>query len=312
MPNIIRIPVDNPAELLNAGAYGAGALIRIQSGAAQAGPFANLTGTGSTPTIALVAGTYSYTGYDPAGTSATWYQTRYENSGGTLLSDWQAAFQVGTSTAGFLCSLADVKQRILATTVVETDTVDDEILLDFIADVSDSIATMTGRTLLPDPLSGTTTYLFDGFDALERGLLLPIPRGIRSVTLLEVAPYTGGTFTTTPSTDYFLQPSPQQRDPGWPATELWMTNIPSSNNPFPYFADGWQNIRITGSFGWPAIPPNVSAIAEAAVVRAWRAKQTGQADIVGTSEFGARILRFISPEERERLDRYTIKQVELV
>ena len=58
MANTLKIPVENADELLLAGVYGAGALIRIQSSTTEDGSFANLTGTGSTPTIALVAGTF--------------------------------------------------------------------------------------------------------------------------------------------------------------------------------------------------------------------------------------------------------------
>ena len=86
MPNLVRVLVENPDELLNAGAYGAGAVVRVQTSATQAGTYADVSGTGSTPTLALVTLIRAYTGYDPNGTVSSWYRTRYENAGATRLS----------------------------------------------------------------------------------------------------------------------------------------------------------------------------------------------------------------------------------
>src|SRR5262245_9841796 len=112
MPNIVKVKVENPDEIRNAGAYDTGAIIRLQTGATETGSFSDVSGTGSTPTLPIVAATRSYTGYDPNGTSSSWYRTRYENAGATRLSDWSAAFQVGDETAGQLCSLYDVQQEL--------------------------------------------------------------------------------------------------------------------------------------------------------------------------------------------------------
>lgn len=103
MPNILTLTALNPDQLLNVGAYGAGAVIQVQSGAAQVGPFAD-----ETPTVPLVAGTTSYTHYDTDGTTATWYRTRYENAGGTTTSEWSTAFQPHVS----LVALANAQARV--------------------------------------------------------------------------------------------------------------------------------------------------------------------------------------------------------
>ena len=72
MPNIVRIHVDNPDELLDPGAYDAGALIRTQSAATEGGAFANLSGTGSDPTLTIASGQQAYLAYDPNGIATTW------------------------------------------------------------------------------------------------------------------------------------------------------------------------------------------------------------------------------------------------
>ena len=91
MANAIRLtlPVRTPsATILLTGMYGAGAVFRVQSSSSETGTFADLSGTGSTPTIPIVSGTETYTATDPGGTSATWYRARLEDSGATRASDW--------------------------------------------------------------------------------------------------------------------------------------------------------------------------------------------------------------------------------
>ena len=68
----------------------------MEAAAAQGGPYSDLTGTGSTPTLTIIPATTSYTAYDPAGAATTWYRSRYENVGATRASDWSDPFQVGT------------------------------------------------------------------------------------------------------------------------------------------------------------------------------------------------------------------------
>jgi len=85
----VTLPLLVPAsDLLNAGMYGTGSLFRVQSAPTRDGTYADLTGTGATPTVALVSGTEVYSAYDPNGTATTWYRARIEDSGGTRLSDW--------------------------------------------------------------------------------------------------------------------------------------------------------------------------------------------------------------------------------
>lgn len=102
MPNILTLTASNPDQLLNAGAYGAGAVIQVQSGAASSGPF-----TDESPTVPIVSGTTAYTFYDTDGASSTWYRTRYENAAGTTVSEWSDPFQPQAS----LVSLADAQAR---------------------------------------------------------------------------------------------------------------------------------------------------------------------------------------------------------
>jgi len=297
MANVLRIGVENPDELLNAGAYAAGALIQIQSAATEAGAFADISGGGSTPTIPLVAGIFAYTGYDPAGASTTWYRTRYKNAGGTLTSDWTPAFQVGSIS---YCSLYDVRQDLEKAV---TDLTADELLLDYIAAATDYIRGYCGVDFIDTGL----TYTFDGYDAIYGGRCLLVPRGVRSLSLVETAAITGAAFTTVASTDYFLRPTTQERTPGWPATQLWLSDLAGITR----FPRGLANVRLTGTFGFATIPPRIESVARRIVVRAYASRQAGQADLLGTgSEAGTPMVSsYLSKRDRETLDSFRLAPV---
>lgn len=298
MPNIVKITVEAPDEILNAGAYGAGAVVRLQWSATEGGAYADVSGTGSTPTTAIVSGTRIYTGYDPLGTVSTWYRTRFENVGATRLSDWSTSFQVADETAGLLCSLYDAKQRLGI-----TDTSSDEDLLEIITQVSAEIQGYTGRRFAKTPSSGTGTFYFD---VEHSGRVLRVPQGIASMTTLEVAtqsqPETGGTFTTVAAGEWFLRPVTAERSYGWPATEVHITDTSSS-----YFAPGYNTVRATMALGFAQVPYDIQAVALSATVRNHMSKGSpgGVTALAGPTGQMV-ILRGIGPQEMATLDRYRV------
>jgi hypothetical protein len=305
MPIPMNITVENPTELLETGLYGTGAVIRLQWSATETGSFVDVTGTGSTPTIALVAAQRVYPGRDPNGTGSLWYRTRFENVGATRLSDWSDPFQVGGEAGGQLCSIYDVRQRL---EVDKADTTADEDLIEFIFQTSAEIQNYTGRQFAKIPSSGEKTYLFD---IAEPTSVLRIPPGIASMSLLEVAtisqPETGGTYSTIPTGEWMLRPVVAERDFGWPATSVIIDWRRASVLPF--FPWGRNVVRATMALGWAAVPRDIQAVALNSVVRHWKARQTGQSEVIGTDAFGGRLLRFISPEERDTLDLYRVRSV---
>lgn len=296
MPNVLKISVENPEELLNVGMYDTGALIQIQSGSAAAGPFSDLAGTGSTPTIAIVSGTRAYTGYDPAGASATWYQTRYKNAGGTRTSDWSSAFQVGAEEAGLICSIYDCKQAL---GIAASDITKDEDLLDLIVSVTDEFETVTGRDFTGDKSDVTfQMHTMSGRD-------LWLPRGLQSVTTLGVAttnqPSTGGTYTT--KTDFWLEPPDYMRDPYWPATYI---RFPTTGS---YFYDAAFGAQITGKRGFAKVPPRIARMAVNVVSAMYTTGgKVGPRVAIGP-EGATVILRDISPADWDYLMAFAAPRV---
>lgn len=313
MPNHVELTVENPEELRNAGAYGTGALMRLQAGATETGSFADVTGTGSTPTIPILDGVRSYDGYDPNGIASSWYQYRYE--GASRASDWSAAWQVGDETAGLLCSLYDVKQRIMGTATVSTS--EDELLLEIIREVSDDIEDYVGQWLAPRPTNpaSTTVLTFDvpgpWLWAATRSLLLERGgkrTGIRSFTSVGVAstsqPDTGGTYTTATAADLIIRPVPTTGDPG-----LRLEFLPTINGAVAYFRAGANTVQVTGSFGPASVAPRIQSVALAMVTRRWLGKETAAAAVAVGPDGGVKLLSDIPPGMRDTLDRMRVPNV---
>lgn len=189
-----------------------------------------------------------------------------------------------------------------------TDTADDDILDDIIADVNLDIEDMTGRAIGPGTVSGE---LIDGYDALENGACLPYPKGIRSISSLEVAATTGDTFYEIPSSDFFIRPSSYQRQPDWPGFEIWLTDIPSTGNSLGVFLPGFENIRLSAAIGWVSIPSTIVSAAETTAARTFHARQGGYVE--GSDEVGERDFRTLwRGNDIRTVRRYARKGVEII
>ena len=138
--------------------------------------------------------------------------------------------------------------------------------------------------------------------------------GIVALSRVEVGTFTGDVYATTPSSDYFLRPSPALLQPGWPFTELVMTNVPTVGNSRPSFYPGYNTIRLTGVFGWPMVPDDITEVALNITVQLWRAKGAGgggETTTVGTD--GERVItRLLSSQDWDVLWRYTRRDVLIV
>jgi hypothetical protein len=151
----LQIIVANTADLLNAEAYGAGALLRWESSADVAGPYVE----GGTE--ALVADVSLYDVWDAAGTEDTWYRTRISDAGGTTFSPYSSPFLA--SELGLYLTIAQF--RALA-----PSTLSDETLLILLMAAQEDIIRAIGP-------AGETFEIVS-----SRGDLLPITRPALSIT----------------------------------------------------------------------------------------------------------------------------------
>jgi hypothetical protein len=206
---------------------------------------------------------------------------------------------VATATGAY-ATTALVKARLFAAGV--TDTADDTLIGTIVDQVNQFIESPQGcgRILAP---AASATYLVDG-NGLRR---LYFPRGLRAVTALLIGDYTGDTRDTIASTDYFLRPTATDRKPGWPAEWIELSNLPAGVHRV--FHAGYETVSITGTTGWNAIPDDITDVALTTAVRAWHARQSGQADVIGNDETGAPVVsRYVAPFHWATIKAYKVRR----
>jgi hypothetical protein len=240
-----------------------------------------------------------------------------------------APVPVVKATANTALSIGDTSVPVTLAADIANLAVGDELAIGPVTGTHESspVQAITSTTItLGVPLAnayGThapleRVYLRDGYDSSNgdgssQGRILLDMRGIVVLTALEIASYTRGAFALIPSTDYWLRPTPNQRDPGYPATEIHMTNIPSPSNPYPAFFPGYGNVRLWGVTGWPAIPTGIVGLAERVVVALWQMKSGGGAyQVAPGSDATEQIPHLLSIDDWKTLKRYTIKTMETV
>jgi hypothetical protein len=186
--------------------------------------------------------------------------------------------------------------------VAVLDTTDDTLIGSIVDQVNQFIESPQGCGRILAPIT-SATYLVDG-DGSRR---LYFPRGLRSVTELKIGDYTGDTRDVIVATDYFLRPAAHDRKPGWPAMWIELSDLPAGDHSV--FAAGYETVSITATTGWNAIPDDIIDVALTTAVRAWHARQSGQADIVGSDETGAPLVsRYVAGFHWATIKAYRIRQ----
>ena len=73
------------------------------------------------------------------------------------------------------------------------------------------------------------------------------------------------------------------------------------------FPFGYANCVIVGLFGWGRVPPDLVRLATAWASRSFKARNSGDADVLGTTEFGEQIISDRFPAQwRATIDSYRI------
>jgi hypothetical protein len=282
--NILRIDID--PEVLATGAFGAGALVRVERSATGGG-----AGFAEIGTLAVVATDLAATYYDTTGTTTHWYRTRYSDAAGAVLSEYGPEFQVGGPLP--YTNYGAVKARLGI-----TDTTDDDILQVLCEQVNQWLEGRLGRRVGPE---NGVTYTFDG-NGLTR---LRVIRGIRAVTALTVASTTGATPVAATAADIFLLPPTGDRAPGQPADWIVLSDHPTGS--VWYFPVGYGNVRVTGDFGFASIPDDLADIATTCVVSKYRARASAGGDTFTIGVEGERTFeRLLSYEDKLTLRRYAV------
>lgn len=200
---------------------------------------------------------------------------------------------------GTYIATADLKVRLGIGTA---DTTDDTLLGVICGQVNSYIESVTERVVAP--IGGTVagTLLYDVPQDTDH---LYIKEGIRALTTLEIAAYSGAAYSTVTSGDVFLSP-PNPR-PGWPYDRIYISDVPTGSIAF--FPKGLRTVRIVATTGFAAVPDDLAEMAAGLAVRTWEARKTGQSDVIGTDAMGQPIVsRLVSARDKETLLRYRVGQ----
>lgn len=178
-----------------------------------------------------------------------------------------------------------------------TNSTDDTLIGKLVDRVNAWIEWRTGRVIAP---IASTTYTFDG-NGTNR---LSVVAGVRAISALTVAPYTGATPVAATAGDIFIRPVAQERLTGWPGEEIWLSDRPTGT--VSIFAKGFSTVAVTATFGWAAIPDEIISIALTCTAAAWARRKEGNVDVITIGEDGDRtFIAYLSREERRVLEIYT-------
>ena len=279
---MIRVDVwlPDPASVLSAGAFGAGALIRIERAATQTGVYAEVQ------TLAIVATTVQYPWWDPGGDDTSWYRWRVSDSGGATFSPYSAMFQ-GTNPAASILPLTYASlDRLLALFETRPTQAARLARLGSLLGTATAqlIADAGGRDYFRHPSSGSATWVVDG-----KGTdTIHVHEGLVALDLLELSFDGGLTYVPVPATDYTLRgDSPWSSEPV-PAGEPFFHVRFTGFGRYTVVVPTVRAARLTGARGWPVIPePLIEGTAQRARQLAFAEGTYSGSMAGGPDEFGA-------------------------
>lgn len=187
-----------------------------------------------------------------------------------------------------------------------TDSDDDERVADICDRVNAWIESITRQPVCP---IAEDTYTYDANGL--RHIYLPMPvdgptlgiGGAREVTLVEIAPYSSGTYANVAETDYVLR---SRHGVIGPYRWLRLSNKPVGT--YRTFPEGISTVRVTMTAGWDAIPDDLTMTALLVAHRAWNARQTGDQS-AGQGSAGEAVSLFASRDDLRVVRSYKARPI---
>lgn len=266
--NILRITVD--PEVLATGAFGTGAVVRVESSATGGG-----AGFAELGTVAIVAAQMEVTYYHATGTSTTWYRTRYSKASPVAPGDWSEygpEFQSEGTVA--YATVSDF------TSTFESEPASGRLerIAECLEEASSLLEGAIGWDFYRHPTTSTEIRYFDGPRDDYR---LCVHEGIVSVSELAVRSSAAtSTWTVVAAGDYFLDP--RVLLPGESYTHLTLTRAGAQS----FYWPGIATIRVTGVFGYSVVPTRVKRATVALAREIYRADSTFAGSTFGSADLG--------------------------
>lgn len=174
------------------------------------------------------------------------------------------------------------------------DTADDVTLQRSLDASEEQVNAFTGRRFSADE-SAVVRY----YDALDRAVVAIDPLSTTTDLVVQVDQDGDGTFedTLTINTDFRLDPY-NAVALGWPYTSL----AALTGTTFP---KGSRRIKVTGRWGWPAVPASIKQATLIQASRLWKRKES-PFGVAGSPEFGneLRLLAALDPDVQALLRPY--------
>jgi hypothetical protein len=272
--------------------------MRLQWSATAGGTYADVSGTGSTPTTTVETDKRSYTGYDPVGTGVTWYRTRFENTGATRVSDWSPVFQVG-ETGGLYPDYASLDEMRTFLKITDVADIDDDLQIALaVTSASRAVDRATDRQF--GLLTTAAARYYRPVWSDQHGRWLAHIDDLMSSTSLVVKSDTddNATYETT-ITDYRLWPLNAASD-GKPWREIVLGTGASIG-----LREG--SLEVTALWGWSAVPATVK---NATLIQASRflKRRDSPFGIAGSPDLGneLRLLAKVDPDVAVMLMPYRV------
>jgi hypothetical protein len=289
---MIRVDVwlPDPASVLATGAFGAGALVRLERAASIAGSYTEVT------TIAIVATTLQYRYWDAAGDATSFYRWRVSDAAGSVFSDYSDPF-AGSSPAAsvFPTSYASLDRLLGMFNTRPTNPARLARLGQLLGTATQQlIEACGGRDYFLHPSSGVDTAWYETLPERPRGMsafdrqVLHVHDGIVSLASLEVSLDFGTTYQTVAPSDYVLRGDDPSSDAPVPTGEPYFHVVLNPFGSTIAFPRGTKVIRPTGLRGWATVPETlVEGTAQRARQLAFAEGSFSGAQAGGMDEFGS-------------------------
>ena len=261
---LIRVNVDNPADKITE--FSAGAkLYWARDNSSATGAFTD--GSGS---VVLDPEITQYEIIDTSGAVGHYYRTRVGNAAGTLFDEWAPVYQAGAISA--YATLDALREY-----VDPPDASQDNLLSDLLLQASTYIDGQCRRDFYRHPqVTGTEIRTING-NGRRR---LWVKAGIVSLSTVELAELTGGSYTALASTDWILGPDEPIGSYDW--IDL------SDQSAYTEWFAGYETVRLTGVFGQASVPADIEK-ATLDLAREWYRQGPGGGGPVGVNQFGTPI-----------------------
>jgi hypothetical protein len=275
--NRLILTVDDAADLLAAGAYGAGALLRWEYCATYGGTYVE------GGTVALVTAVQVYEVWHDA-VDTTWYRSRISNAAASKVSAYSDPFQAA-DISGLYVTLAEFKRYIKVPATA--DSAEDPIREMAIMAASRSIDTATHRTFTASA-AATARYYTAPRERSHR-LRLAIDDLVDATALSVAFDMDDDDTYETAVTDYRLYPLNAAAD-GKPWTHLVFGPTVS----IPY-AEG--AIKVSATWGWTTIPASIKTATLIQASRYYK-RRDSVFGVAGSPEMGneLRLLPKLDPD----------------